>query len=294
MGDQVLARAADKGLEIIALTSKLENLQKRYEGKDNILFLERKCFEDVSWELVDVLINCAFPLNADGIALADGLGYVERLLVSASEGGVKSLINISSQSVYSQKRLEAAVEGDMPNLESCYSVGKFATELLADALFRGIPHTSLRLGNLVHENISYRILNRFVRQIAERKDIHIWNSNQYFDCLDACDAANAILKVAESDPYEWKSIYNLGTGKQYGMLDFARIANEISPTRGITPVEIICEQGAEEGDWRNTSLDCRRFCQQFDWKPEYSLKDTVERIFDSMTAIVGEGGGNSP
>lgn len=294
LGGQILAMAADIGWDIIVLTSTPESLRKKYEGKNNIHFFERNCFDDVSWELVDVLVNCAFPINADGIELADGLGYVERLFLSASKGGVKAVINISSQSVYSQKRLEAAVEEDIPNLESCYAVGKYATELLTDAVFCGIPHTSLRLGNLVHENINYRILNRFIRQIVEGKDIHIWNNNQYFDCLDVCDAANAILKVATNDPYKWKSVYNLGTGKLYGILDFARIANEIAPTRGITPVKITCEQGAEEGNWRNTALDCQCICQQFDWKPEYSLEDTVMRIFDSMIAIASVcGGGNS-
>lgn len=293
LGGQILAMAADEGLEVVALTSKPEVLQKKYEGKDTLHFLERNSFENVPWEQVDVLANCAFSLNAGGIALADSMDYVKRLLVSAAEGGVKSVLNISSQSVYSQKRQEAAAEGDDPNLESSYAVGKYATELLVDALFRMVPHASLRLGNLVDETTDYRILNKFVSQIVEGKDIHIWNSNRYFDYLDVRDAANAILKVAMSDPHKWEGIYNLGSGKLYGILDFARIANEIALAKGITPVEVICEPSADEGEWRYTALDCRHICRQFDWKPQYSLEDTVGRIFDSMIPDV-LGGGNSP
>ena len=51
-----------------------------------------------------IIINCAFPRNSTGTGMADGLRYLQRLFVRSKECGVKSFINISSQSVYSQTR----------------------------------------------------------------------------------------------------------------------------------------------------------------------------------------------
>lgn len=282
LGSQILAQC-DADLEIFALTSNPKQLQDRFSGRENLHFYNRDAFAQIPWNTIDVLVNCAFPMNADGAALAEGMRYVERLFAQAMAGGVRAVINISSQSVYNQKRAQAAVEQDAPDLGSVYAAGKYATELLLEALCMNIPHTSLRMANLVGAHTESRVLNRFAHKIAQGEEIQIWNNNRFFDYLDMRDAADAVLTLAGSDARTWEPVYNIGTEKVHGVLELAEMANKVAKENGLLPVRISCSEGAEEGESRNTALCCRRFGVQFHWEPRYTVKDTAAMIFACMS-----------
>ena len=104
LGKYLLNKVRETQHVVYALTSKPNEIVS--EGK--VIPIHKDKYIDVPWEEIDVLINCAFPRNTDGIMMADGLRYIQNVLLFAVEQGVKSVINISSQSVYSQKRKEAA------------------------------------------------------------------------------------------------------------------------------------------------------------------------------------------
>jgi nucleoside-diphosphate-sugar epimerase len=107
LGTEIVSQLAEKeNVQLVALTSQEKRLREKVGDSRNVTVFDRNSvFEsDFDFSDTDLLINCAFPRNADGIAMADGLRYVERLLEAAVAGGVKSVINISSQSVYSQVR----------------------------------------------------------------------------------------------------------------------------------------------------------------------------------------------
>lgn len=279
LGGKLLETPKIERFEIVALTSQVELCREKFAHQTNISFYRSNDLREIPWNEIDVLINCAFPCNSNGAELASGLQYIERLLDLAVKCGVKSLINISSQSVYSPKRLYAASERELLSLESCYAVGKYASELLTDILSGNIPHTNLRIGNLVGVNSEQRILNRFVSQVLEGKSIHIWNTNRYFDYLDVRDAANAILQVAVCDAETWQPVFNLGAGKTYSILELAQYVNEIAEIVGIRPVDICIEDNADNGERGNSGVLCDAFFRQFGWKPSYSIRNTIESIF---------------
>ncbi len=81
-----------------------------------------------------ILVNCAYPRNASGASVAEGLEYTRDLFESAVRFGAKAIINISSQSVYSGKRKEAAAEDTALCLESGYAIGKYAVELMLEGI----------------------------------------------------------------------------------------------------------------------------------------------------------------
>lgn len=284
LGTQILSSRRINVFDVYALTSKPEECETIYSAQKNIHFYHKDEYRTIPWHEIDVLISCAFPLNGDGIKMADGLRYIEELLLCATEGGVRGVINISSQSVYSQKRLQAADEQAQLNLETSYAVGKYAAELLVDTLSASVPHTSLRIGNLVGARSKNRILNRLIKQIISGEDIRVWNTNRHFDYLDIRDAADAVLCAAENDAEQWRDVYNLGSGRVYDLIDFVRVSNEAAEKRGLPPVRVVVEESAKEGEWGCTALDSSLFYEQFDWRPRYSLEDTVGWIFDAALA----------
>ena len=98
--------------------------------------------------------------------IADGLKYIQSVFEKSVEGNAAVIVNISSQSVYSQKRTEAATEETPVCLESPYAVGKYAVELMLESICRGSKtrYTNLRMASLIGPGFDQRIVNRLVRQ----------------------------------------------------------------------------------------------------------------------------------
>ena len=148
-----------------------------------------------------IIINCAFPRNSTGTGMADGLRYLQRLFVRSKECGVKSFINISSQSVYSQTREEIATEEIQVCPESPYAVGKYAAELMLESVFNGtgIVYTNLRMASLIGPGFDQRIVNRLVRQALAGETICFIESEQQLGFLDVKDAVRAISALLGTD-----------------------------------------------------------------------------------------------
>ena len=246
--------------------------------ENRVTYLDKSALERGEIELgaEDVFINCAFPRNADGTQMADGLDYIKKTLESAVRGGIGAVINISSQSVYSQTRAEAATEDTALNLESTYAVGKYATELLTNSICRGIPHTNIRLASLIGVNFDQRLINKMVKFAAKGNDLRVVAGDQKFGFLDVRDAADAIVRMVCSEKRDWHEAYNLGPQHAYTLREMAQLVAELAEEMcGIT-VKINEEPG--EGR-QNSDLDCSLFYVDFGWKPTFSIRDTAREIF---------------
>lgn len=262
-------------VDVVALTSQKEKLVQTIGEAANVTLSGRNSVFEPGFDFssIDVLINCAFPRNVDGIQMADGLQYISRLLKRAVTGGVKSVINISSQSVYSQTRMKPAAEDTELNLESKYAIGKYAAELLTNSVCWNIPHTSIRMASLIGVGFDQRLVNKFIKQVLEGENICIRGGRQMFGFLDVRDAASAIIAVAQGK--DWKEIYNLGPDRGYTLLEIAKCVQDTVKESGFENTEIELE---ETDDWQNSSLDSTRLKRQFDWREQCSLRNTVLSI----------------
>lgn len=273
LGNELVQHFLETGdAEVYALTSQNERVKQKF-SKYNQFHLGDKGIKSV-----DIFINCAFPRNTDGMGIANGLGYITDLMESMNNSGCKAAINISSQSVYSPKRMEPADEADTINPETKYAVGKYASELLFNSIFSGIPHSNLRMASLVGKGFSQRITNKFVEMALRGEHLHIVDAVQRFGFLDVRDAADAIVKMAFSEPEKWEEIYNLGTNDSYLLREIAEMVVAVSEKNYGKRVEIEIEGIAE---CKNSSLNCKKFQEQFRWKPQYNLYDSILELFDA-------------
>ncbi len=265
-------------ISVTAFTSRRELLCEQYCRWTNVAVLGNEGISGFSFEKTDVLVNCAFPMDGKDAQLAVGLQFVRQVLESAVDSGVGAVINISSQSVYSQSRPEAADEHTPVVPESKYAVGKFASELLTNTICREIPHTSLRLASLIGTDLEQRIVNRFVRQILSGQPLHITGGSQRFGFLDVRDAAAGILKMARHPPEDWAQVYNLGRSGGETLLEIARCVRGLGMEYGFASPDIAIAPSAV---WHNSELDCRRFQSAFDWRPRYPLRASVADMFEA-------------
>lgn len=266
----------DSDVQTIALSRQKERLEKQFGTYPN--------FEVASKvpENVDVFINCVFPANANGIQLADGLDYITDLYQKAKEQSVGAVINISTQSIYSQKKAAPADEETIPDLETKYAVGKYAVEKLTNAIFCDIPHTNLRMASLIGPDSDGRISNRFVKQVIAGKNLNIVADSQTFGFLDVRDAAAGIAAYALADTAQWKEVLNLGSSRSYSLQEIADCVVRVGTEFGYhSAVDV----GAETGDVRNSMLNAEKLEQLLNWSAQVPLEETIR---DAYIHYIGE------
>lgn len=249
----------------------------RYALRDEILGTGGEDFLEGA-----IVVNCAYPRNSTGTEVADGLRYIQQVLLAAVRHGAASIINISSQSVYSQKREEAASESAPICLESPYAVGKYAVELTLEALCGGsdTAYTNIRMASLIGPRFSQRITNRFVAQALAGNDLRVNAGRQCFGFLDVEDAVSGLCAILGSDSATWKKAYNLGPAAGYSLTEIADLVCRLSAEYCPKPVACLA---APSDDRLNSSLDITLFSADFGWKPVVSMEESIRRIYEEQT-----------
>lgn len=264
----------DRGVSI-GHTASTDNI--RYALRDEILGTGGEDFLEGA-----VVVNCAYPRNSTGTEVADGLRYIQQVLLAAVRHGAASIINISSQSVYSQKREEAASESAPICLESPYAVGKYAVELTLEALCGGseTAYTNIRMASLIGPNFSQRITNRFVAQALAGNDLRVNAGRQCFGFLDVEDAVSGLCAILGSDSSTWKKAYNLGPAAGYSLTEIADLVCRLSAKYCAKPVACLA---TPSDDCLNSSLDISLFSADFRWRPAVSMEESIRRIYEEQT-----------
>lgn len=262
-----------KGKKIVAVS---EQEMSKYTG---VTVVRREdFFKHYRFTEEDRLVNCAFPMNGpDASRLASGLNFIGRVMGKAADEGVGGVVNISSQSVYSQKRTTPADELTEVQPESAYALGKYTSEIITNNLCRRIPHTNIRLASLIGPGYDIRIVNRLVKKVFKGEMLTVSICPRKFEFLDVRDAADAILGLADYKAEDWRETYVLGGHCSYSLEEIVDIIQEV--------YKRYCPQGfqvkkANGDDCANNSLDSRLLYDLLGWKPRYELKDSVETIME--------------
>lgn len=223
----------------------------------------------------DCVINCAFPRTAKGEPLASGLDFIAQLFEDACQSGVHSIINISSQSVYSQHREGPALESSPICPESVYAISKYATELMLRTICASVPHVNVRLASLIGPKFNQRLVNKMI-QLAENKHvIQVTDFSSKFGFLDREDAVSALVALVEMDPRLWEPCFNIGGECGYTVLEIANLIQDYYKSIGIA-IEVVTDKSKlKSTDALCTLLDSTLFLQRTSWRPMYTMHDSI-------------------
>src|SRR5699024_2460100 len=135
-GELINQLLRDAQFHIIAMTSQVATLKETYSDPNikvvsNETWKEEICNAGIK---VDTLINCAFPRSSKPKELASGIPFTENLIKDSINIGIKNIINISSQSVYTQKQKDDVTEQSPVQPESLYGMTKYACERIVSLL----------------------------------------------------------------------------------------------------------------------------------------------------------------
>lgn len=227
------------------------------------------------WDDIDTVVNCAFARSNDARLLASAVDFTEKEIRLFEKIKVKSVVNISSQGVY--QRLPA---GELSNEESpiepidLYSMAKYACEKLFS--ISAIPYvTNVRLASLY---MPQRFLFYFVQKAKAGEPFIVTAPNQYASLLDVTDAASGIAAIVAILPEKRASIYNLGVGTQYSLLEYAENVRTIGNSLGYNvQFEII-----DNGNKVCSGMDCSRLMVDTVWRPKVFIENMIKSIYEQM------------
>lgn len=267
---------------IIGLTANISPMKEKFNTK-RVLLLDR-----VNWfniidkkTHIDTFINCGFPRTSDPTMLTKGIEDTEILINNVIKLNVKNIINISSQSVYSQKKTEAATELTEICPESLYGMTKYSVERIIDLLCKqeNINYSHIRLGSLVSLDFKNRMTYRFVELAFNNKPLQVKSSNLCMSYLHVDDATNALLKMLQNDSFKWKKVYNLGNSEIFKVDILAELIEEKMKLKESKEVEVKLES---ENFIHNNTLNSSLFSQDFDWRATVFLKDMIEESYEHI------------
>lgn len=277
LGRKLLEKLSkDDTKNILAFSAQVESLQDVFNG-NQIKIFTRDDLLHMSLKNVDFLINCAFPRNNDGRQIGKGLCYINNILNHAVNCKVKNIINISSQSVYSQRKNIEADENTDISLESLYAVGKFASELLTNSICKNVRHTNIRLASLIGPEFEQRLINKMIDNAIKTHEIAIVQGSQAFGFMDIDDAVSAIISMINSQTEYWDEIYNLGIIGGYSLLEIAMSIKDNCQKYGIT----VSINQLNKMNTINSTINCNKFYKKFNFKPIYKIDDSIEKILVS-------------
>lgn len=273
------------------------NLIKRLENREDVVVyaLSSKKIESTSLniksvhkDIIDsreskdllkdsIVVNCAFPRNSTGTGMADGMSYITRLFLACKKYNARAIINVSSQSVYSQNREVPADENTEVCLESTYAVGKYSIELMLESLFEGtgIATTNIRMASLIGPHFDQRIVNRFVKQASRDGFLRVEVNDKHYGFLDVEDAVDGLLKLIMSGCKNWEKIYNLGGDRTYTLVEIADTVNDFFQRTFDKAITI--EKVDGNGSY-NSSINSEKFKKTFKFASSLSLYQSIERI----------------
>lgn len=287
LGSELLKQLIEDGnYNVIAISSKKESLITKFGSSPQFKVIRREDWKnEIDQDIkIDILVNCAFPRSSDPEQLAKGLVYTENLIRESIDLNIKKIINISSQSVYSQKEKSLADEKTPIIPESLYGMTKYSSERIIAVLCENsndkVFFSNIRLGSLSGVGLKARMTNRFVKHALKGQPIIINGGNQKVSYLDVRDAASALIAMMNKDSSLWNQVYNLGNYDYCTVLELAEIVKDVAKEYTIDNVKL--EIREEESNFSNL-INSELFYNDFKWRPYYTIELMVKELFEYYT-----------
>lgn len=232
-------------------------------------------------------------INPVGTYETNVMGTVHVMECVRLTSSVKSVVNVTTDKVYRNNEWEKGyVETDILDGYDPYSNSKSCSELVTHSYIQAfltplhIAVSTCRAGNVIGggDFAKDRIIPDCIRAASAAEDIVVRNpysTRPYQHVLEPL-FAYLIIAMKQYKTYEFASNYNVGPD------------DENCVTTGEL-VTMFCELWNQEGQgtlsWLNQSdggpheanflkLDCAKLKQTFDWKPKWSIRETLKKVVE--------------
>ena len=209
-----------------------------------------------------------------------GLDYnaipLKKVLFYMQNRNLKKFICFSTILMYDEKKITVPVSENQPinPYSNDYIFSKFVLEEIARFYSKKIPIITVRLTNIYGPTKLIRpdLVTMLIEQILSPNETIVWNENPMRDFLFTYDAADALVKLLDTD---YTGIVNVGSGKSTPVSEVVKIIERLSgkqiknlnkPVWG--PMQFVC--------------DISRLKQLTGWQPKYSIEEGLKITYGRM------------
>lgn len=274
LGHHLVRKLLDGGNTVVAILGRPEDKANTLPSHPCLTVYPCCDLQDIRLNHIDTLIHTAFSRGENLAGLAASISFTREIIDLVNNRDIDSIINISSQGVYKKMQPgEMADEAGIVEPGTAYGLAKWAVEnMLAIGCHK--PYTSIRMASL---STNARFLDFFVRSVTTNTGIQVTAPKQYASIMDVTDAVAGIQAVASISPEQRSTLYNLGPGVQYSILEYAQMVIKRGQSFGFPPVDLTV---TDNGSNFAICMDCARLQEQTGWKPATSAEMMIDKMFN--------------
>ena len=155
-----------------------------------------------------------------------------------------------------------------------YIFSKYLSEQIVKFYSEAVPSIIVRLSNIYGYTKLRRpdLVPTIMQDIFEKENVKIWNNKPERDFIFTEDAADAVLKLINSD---FTGTINLGSGRKCSLKEMTDIIEKVSGKK------IISEDKQVSGPMKFVT-DISKLQKITNWKPKFSLKEGLEKTYNIM------------
>ena len=201
---------------------------------------------------------------------------LKKILFHLQKRKIKKFICFSTILLYDVKKMKLPVNETAPinPYVNDYVFSKYLSEELIKFYVDKIPSIIVRFSNIYGPTRLIRpdLVPTLIQKALSREEITVWNTKPVRDFLYTADAADAIVKLLDTD---YTGPINLGTGKSVSVGRIAQIIGDLSgkkikdlnqPVSG--PMNFVC--------------DISLIKKLIGWKPKYSIEEGLRETYGIM------------
>ncbi len=252
----------------------ISNTHIHIPDMDNLQLLDNIEFDNVIFLVGNSnhhLINssCMMGIEYNVIPLKKVLDYLQHR-------NIKKFVCFTSILLYGNEPKGRPVneQDEIYPYQNEYIFSKFLAEQIVEYYKSKIPIINIRLSNIYGDTSLIRpdLVPTLIHDVLTKENPTVWNLEPKRDFIFTTDAANAIMKIIETD---YTGHLNLGSGTMSSIADIVKIVEEISGKKIISLNKKV--QGVME-----FVADTSLLKELTGWEPTYTLKEGLIKTYNIM------------
>ena len=235
--------------------------------------------DDVDFDKVIFLIGSS---NHHEINLSDNMGIdlnvypLNKALSYFSDRKIKKFMCFTTILLYDQKKLKLPVneKQEINPYINKYVFSKYLSEQIVQYFSNSVPSIIVRLSNIYGYTRLRRpdLVPTIMQDVFTKEHVKIWNDEPKRDFIFTEDAADAVLKLVDSN---FQGTVNLGSGEMSSIKDMCKIISDLSKKK------IISENKKVSGPMEFVT-DISKIKQIIDWEPKYDILSGLKKTYKVM------------
>lgn len=210
----------------------------------------------------------------------DGIEYnvlpLKKALHYLQHRNIKKFVCFTSILLYGNEPKDRPVneQDEIYPYQNEYIFSNFLAEQIVEFYKERVPIINIRLSNIYGDTSLIRpdLVPTLIQDVITKEEPTVWSLLPKRDFIFTTDAADAILKVMETD---FVGNLNLGSGTMSSVGDIVNIVEDLSGKK-------IKSLNKEVTGVMKFVADISLLKKLTNWKPKYSLKEGIEKTYNVM------------